>query len=624
MLDKRRKYISKMVSNDTTISRRSLLLTIGKTGIFAVIGSRLAYLQLYKNSDYRSLSDENRITHRLIEPLRGIIYDINGTTLANNIESYQASVILEETSNINAALVSLNKVLPEKKINVDQMIAKINRSKRFVPVKILDNLTWSEFSRLNANLYRLKGIFPSVSFKRNYPKKDSHAHLVGYVSDISNKEGLNNPFYKLNNSKSGKIGIEKSFDKQLRGNLGNKSLEINAFGREIRELTRIDGKEGKNIQLTIDSDVQEFCYNQLSNVSGSISVIDITNGNYIALASSPAFDPNKFSSGMSQEYWNELIDNEYKPLINKTISSYYPPGSTIKPLVALAGLESGINHLETFNCTGKHEVVDTSLESGYKYFHCWKKNGHGNLDMTGAIRESCDVYFYQLARTIGINKISEVCKRFGLGQDVFDIFFEEKEGIVPDKKWKMKVLGKRWLIGETLVAAIGQSYFLSTASQLSLATAQIVNGGKKLETSIFYKKDKNKPKLPILLAAQSHLKIISNAMDEATNNPKGTSYGSRIVGENKMGGKTGTSQVRAISAKEREEGIIKNKDMPWNKRDHGLFIGFGPLKNPRYAISVIIEHGGSGSASAAPIASKILEFMFLKKLNLKRKILNNV
>ena len=624
MLDKRRKYISKMVNNDATISRRSLLLTIGKTGIFAIIGSRLAYLQLYKNSDYRSLSDENRITHRLIEPLRGIIYDVNGTTLANNIESYQASVILEETPNIKAALVSLNKVLPEKKIDVDQTIIEINRSKRFVPVKILDNLTWSEFSRLNANLYRLKGIFPSVSFKRNYPKKDSHAHLVGYVSDISNKESFNNPFYKLNNSKSGKIGIEKSFDKQLRGNLGNKSLEINAFGREIRELTRIDGKEGRNIQLTIDSDVQEFCYNQLSNVSGSISVIDITNGNYIALASSPAFDPNQFSSGLSQEYWNELIDNEYKPLINKTISSYYPPGSTIKPLVALAGLESGINHLETFNCTGKHEVADTSLDSGYKYFHCWKKNGHGNLDMTGAIRESCDVYFYQLARKIGINKISEVCKRFGLGQDVFDIFFEEKEGIVPDKKWKMKTLGKRWLIGETLVAAIGQSYFLSTSSQLSLATAQIVNGGKKLETSIFYKKNKNKPKLPILLAAQSHLKIISNAMDEATNNPKGTSYRSRISGEHKMGGKTGTSQVRAISAKEREEGIIKNKDLPWNRRDHGLFIGFGPLKNPRYAISVIVEHGGSGSASAAPIASKVLEFMFLKKLNLKRKMLNNV
>tara|TARA_X000000368_G_scaffold258793_1_gene204576 strand:- start:6280 stop:8151 length:1872 start_codon:yes stop_codon:yes gene_type:complete len=620
----RKKYISKSANADEHISRRTMILSIGLSGVFALASSRLAYLQLYKHKDYKSLSDENRITHRLIQPSRGIIYNTQGMPIAENIESYHASIILEEVSDIHKALASLNNVLPEKKIDINKTIKKIKKSKKFVPVQIVNNLSWDEFAKLNSNLYQLKGVFPSVGYKRFYPEKESHAHLLGYISDISKEEYQENPFSKLNNAKSGKIGIEKSFDKELRGRLGSKSIEINAFGREIRELKRIEGQVGKNIQLTVDSDVQNFCFNLLKGVSGSISVIDVNTGYYIALASAPAFDPNKFSEGISSSDWQALLNNKYKPLINKSISSFYPPGSTIKPLVALAALESGISPNEIFSCNGKHEVEDTSLESGIKTFHCWKKDGHKEVNMNKAIKVSCDVYFYHIARRVGIDKIAEVCRRFGLGNEVFDLFYEEQPGIVPDKKWKRATLGKKWLIGETLVSAIGQSYFLSTSSQLSLAFAQIVNGGKQIRPNLIYKDGDNNVKIPTLLAAQSHLKILMKALDDATNEQGGTSYRSRILGENKMAGKTGTSQVRVISEKEREEGIIKNKDLPWNKRDHGLYVGYGPIDNPKYAVSVIIEHGGSGSRAAAPMASKIFKFLFRKKMDIKRSSIVNV
>ncbi len=623
MFDKK-KYISKSENTDSNISRRTLLLSIGVTGVFALMTSRLAYLQLYKHKDYKSLSDENRITHRLIQPSRGIIYDTQGKAIAKNIESYHASIILEEVADINKALASLNHVLPEKQIDINKTIKKIKKSKKFVPVQIIDNLSWDEFAKLNSNLYQLKGVFPSMGYKRFYPQKESHAHLIGYISDISKDEYKDNPFSKLNNAKSGKIGIEKSLDKELRGRLGSKSIEINAFGREIRELKRIEGKVGKNIQLTIDSDVQNFCFDLLRGLSGSISIMDINTGNYVALASAPSFDPNKFSDGISLSDWQDLVNNEYKPLINKSISSFYPPGSTIKPLVALAALESGISPNEAFSCSGKHEVEDTSLESGIKNFHCWKKDGHGDVNMNEAIKVSCDVYFYHIARRVGINKIAEVCRRFGLGNEVFDLFYEEQQGVVPDKKWKQATLGKKWLIGETLVSAIGQSYFLSTSSQLTLAFAQIVNGGKEIKPNIVYRDEKKDIKIPTLLAAQSHLKILMKALDDATNKPGGTSYGSRILGDKKMAGKTGTSQVRVISEKEREDGIIKNKDLPWNIRDHGLFVGYGPSDRPKYSVSVIIEHGGSGSRAAAPIASRIFKFLFRKKMDIKRSIIINV
>tara|TARA_B100000579_G_C22840362_1_gene861092 strand:+ start:820 stop:2703 length:1884 start_codon:yes stop_codon:yes gene_type:complete len=627
MHQKNKNFIFQKYDADYLINRRAALLTIGKGSIFAILASRLAYLQIIENDNYSSLSDDNRITHRLLEPQRGFIYDISGRSVATNKEDYQAAIIMEETIDINEALNAFNHILPNAKLNVVETIKKIKKSKKFVPIKLIDNLSWAEFARLNSNIHKLKGIYPVVGFRRYYPRSESHAHLVGYVSAIEEKEVYQNPFAKLNNAKSGKIGVERSFDESLRGVLGNKSIEINAMGREIREIKRIESKRGENIQLTIDSELQEFCYNQLKGVSGSISVTNVKTGEYVALASSPSYDPNLFSTGLDNKKWTELTSNKFKPLINKTISNNYPPGSTIKPLIAIAALESGISPTTQLYCNGKHEIGDTSLESGVKVFHCWKEKGHGNVDMNEAIKVSCDVYFYQIARQIGINKIAEVCERFGLGKEVFNIFFEEKKGVVPNKAWKQKVLGEPWMVGETLSAGIGQGFFLTSSAQLSLALAQIVNGGKALIPSIIVDQNRNKFEKKYdkrIIAKKEHLEIVKQSLYDATNIVGGTSYRSRIIGDLKMGGKTGTSQVRVISQQEREEGIIKNKDLPWEERDHGLFIGYGPVDDPLYALSIIIEHGGSGSSAAAPLAKRIFEYIFKNKMSINRQKLINV
>jgi len=601
MRQKNKEFIFHKYDADQLINRRAALLTLGKGSIFAILVSRLAYLQIIENDSYSSLSDDNRITHRLLEPERGFIFDISGRPIATNKENYQAAIILEETVSINAALNAFNHVLPNAKLNIPKTVKKIKKSKKFVPIKLIEDLSWEDFAKLNSNIHNLKGVYPVVGFKRHYPKSESHAHLVGYVSAIDEKEVYNNPFAKLNNAKSGKIGIEKSFDESLRGILGNKSIEINAEGREIREIRRVESKKGENVQLTIDSELQDFCYKQLEGVSGSISVTNVKTGEYLALVSSPSYDPNLFSIGIGKKKWSELITDKFKPLINKTISNNYPPGSTIKPLVAIAALENGINPNEELYCNGQHEIEDKSLESGVKIFHCWKKKGHGNVNMSEAIKVSCDVYFYQIARKIGINKIAEVCNRFGLGKEVFDIFYEETKGVVPNKTWKKENLGEKWMVGETLSAGIGQGYFLTSSAQLSLVLAQIVNGGKKLDPSIIVHQNDNNSKIKYdgrIIANLNHLEIVKRSLIDSTNTVGGTSYRSRIIGDLKMGGKTGTSQVRVISKKEREEGIIKNKDLPWEERDHGLFIGYGPIDNPLYALSIIIEHGGSGSGAA--------------------------
>ena len=612
-------------NTEKLINRRVALLTIAQTGLFSILGARLAYLQIYKHDDYSSLSEDNRTTHRLLAPPRGNILDLSGKILATNIENYQALFVLDETGDIYEALIAFNSILPEKKIDIIKILETAKKSSKFKPIKLIENLTWSEFSKLNANVHKLQGIYPSVDFKRYYPGKEANAHLVGYVSSLSENETYNNPFSKLANAKSGKIGIEKSSNLDLRGQIGNKRLEINAFGREIRELNRIEPKKGQNIQLTIDRDLQSFCYEQLDGLSGSIAVTNIHSGEYLALTSAPAFDPNKFYSGISHDDWNFLTKSLYKPLINKAISNHYPPGSTIKPFVALAALEKGFDPNKRINCDGSYEIKDTSTEKGSKSFHCWKKKGHGPMNMKEAIQRSCDVYFYTLAREIGINKIAEVCKRFGLGAKVFDNFVEELTGTVPNKEWKKRELGYNWMIGETLVAGIGQGYFLATPAQLSLATAQLVNGGKKINPKIIYKdsdlQDQNKSIKN--LADTKHLEFLKDCLFAATNEQGGTSYRSRLTGKYQFAGKTGTSQVRRISEKEREEGIIKNKDLEWSRRDHGIFIGYGPVNNPKFSISVLIEHGGSGSGAAAPIAKKVMNFIFKYKIDIKRIVITD-
>ena len=618
------KFIFQKYDTENLINRRAALVTIAKAGVFSVLVGRLAYLQIAENNTYKKLSDKNRITHRFLEPERGIIYDLQGRPMAVNKQKYEIVIIKEESKDVKRSLTNLQSLLPNTNIDIEKILQEISSRKKFIPIGVTDDLTWEDFSKINVNIHKLDGIYPQIGFKRYYTQGESHSHLIGYVSQISKNEEELNPLSKLNTAKVGKIGIEKAKDETLRGKLGNKNIEVNASGREIRELDRVNSIQGNYVQLTIDSELQNFCYERLKGLSGSVAVINVKNGEFYALTSSPSYDPNIFSKPISNKSWQNLLSDKYKPLINKSISNLYPPGSTIKPFVALAALESGVSHKETFFCDGKHQIEDSSLESGYKTFHCWKKEGHGNVDMTEAIKVSCDVYFYQIARRIGINKIAEVCKRYGLGQKIFKSLYEEKRGIVPNKQWKLENLGSRWMVGETLSAGIGQGYFLTTAAQLSFSLAQLINNGVKLTPKLIYENEIPNIYKEQIIADPKYLKIIKNALDEATNASGGTSYSSRISGKYKMAGKTGTSQVRAITIKEREEGLIKNKDLPWEKRDHGLFIGYGPTIEPKYAVSVIIEHGGSGSGSAAPIASDIFKYLFDKKLNLKRNEIFNV
>ncbi len=618
------KFIFQKYDTENLINRRAALVTIAKGGVFSILVGRLAYLQIAENSNFKKLSDKNRITHRFLEPERGIIFDLQGLPMAINKQKYEIVIIKEETKDVKTSLVNLKSLLPDSNIDIEKILKEINSRKKFVPIGIIDDLTWENFSKINVNIHKLEGIYTQIGFKRYYTQGESHSHLIGYVSKITENEEKSNPLSKLNTAKSGKIGIEKAKDEILRGKLGSKNIEVNANGREIRELDRVNSVQGKYIQLTIDSELQRYCYDRLKGLSGSVSVINVKNGEFYALVSSPSYDPNMFNKPISNKTWENLLSDKYKPLVNKAISNQYPPGSTIKPFVALAALESGISHKETLFCNGKHQIEDSSLESGFKTFHCWKKEGHGNVDMTRGIKVSCDVYFYQVARRIGINKIAEVCERYGLGKKVFESLYEEKSGIVPNKQWKLENLGSRWMVGETLSAGIGQGYFLTTSAQLSIALAQLINNGVRLNPKLIYENEINSVYDERIIADPKYLKIIKNALYEATNNPEGTSYSSRINGKYKMAGKTGTSQVRVISLKEREEGIIKNKDLPWEKRDHGLFIGYGPTVDPKYAVSVIVEHGGSGSASAAPIASDIFRYLFDKKLNLKRNEIFNV
>ena len=355
-MKKSSKFIFQKYDTENLINRRAALVTIAKAGVFSVLVGRLAYLQIAENSNYKKLSDKNRITHRFLEPERGIIFDLQGRPMAINKQKYEIIIIKEETRDVEKSLVNLKSLLPHANIDIEKILKEVNSRKKFIPIGIIDDLTWEDFSKINVNIHKLEGIYPQIGFKRYYTQGESHSHLIGYVSPISKNEEESNPLSKLSTAKAGKIGVEKAKDAILRGKLGNKNIEVNASGREIRELDRVNSVQGNYIQLTIDSELQKFCYERLKGLSGSVSVINVKNGEFYALASSPSYDPNIFSKSISNETWENLLSDKYKPLINKSISNQYPPGSTIKPFVALAALESGVSHKETFFCSPKFNI----------------------------------------------------------------------------------------------------------------------------------------------------------------------------------------------------------------------------------------------------------------------------
>ena len=612
-------------SKSKIITRRMFILSSLKVVIFVAIITRLFYLQISENIKWRTLSDKNRLREWKTVPKRGIIEDFFGNKIATNTQVFQLHMLPEDVPNIEALFFRLSKIINFDKQAQTNLIRRMKKRKPWEPIIISDNLSWTEFSRLNLFLHEMQGIKPVVSVARKYLEDGSSSHIIGYVSETSVKDLENSELLREINVpglKTGKNGLEKYLNERMIGEPGLQRFEVNAYGKRIKELKLIQGTPGKNYRTTLDIEIQKLANELLKDKSGSICIMDIYTGDVLAMASSPTFDANKFVHGISSKDWQDLINNDKKPLINKSIAGTYPPGSTIKPLVALSALENDVvSPKTTVECRGSIELY------GHKY-HCWKEKGHGFMRLREAIKQSCDIYFYEAARRLGIDRLAITANKFGLGNKVFDILEEERSGLVPSTEWKLKNIGKGWVLGETLLAGIGQGYFQVTPMQLCLMSAQLANGGHKIVAKIIYDEDsqfdkKSSAQFEKLYRNKENVKFVLDAQFGATNEPMGTSYRSRHVkSEYIFAGKTGTSQIRKITEEERES-KIKQKDLPYKRRDHALFTAFAPYKNPRYAISIVIEHGGTGSSSAAPIAKKLIKLV-LDRHQLRKKYHTNL
>ncbi len=591
-----------------SINRRIFILTAAKVIIFGGIISRLFFLQVKQNDKYLTLSDKNRIREWKLAPVRGEFTDFFGNIIAGNFEAYELHIVPEEVEDFRYTIYRIKELLKLSDNQFKKIIKKKNEIKAWETLVVSNNLSWQDFSKINNHLYDLNGVKPVISISREYPYKDFYTHILGYVSKANENDIISNEKIKdkfVPELKVGKIGLEKSFENQLIGSNSIERYEVNAYGRRINQLAFQQGDNGETIKLTVDTKVQKLAYELLDEKAGSICVMDIYTGAIIAMHSSPSFDPNLFVFGIGQDDWQLIRNNPLKPLVNKSIAGNYSPGSTIKPIVALSALENGImNKNFTVKCEGKTEMYGQT-------YHCWKKEGHGFVSLKNAMKQSCDSYFYEIARRLGVDRLSETAKKFGLGKNVFQgLFFNEKDGLIPNTEWKKNALGQNWLLGETIITGIGQGYIQTTPIQLCLMTAQIANGGYKIYPKLVINNNdetKYENKFMPLIKNPKNLKLIQEAMFSSTNEIMGTSYKSRIDNPKyQFAGKTGTAQVKRITEEERELDL-KTFEIPYEQRDHALYIAYGPYINPRYALSIVIEHGGSGGTVAAPLAKRLFK-----------------
>jgi penicillin-binding protein 2 len=635
-----------------TVNRRMFIMGAAKVIVFTGIIIRLFSLQISDSKKYLTLSDKNRLREWRLPPVRGKFLDYFGNIVAGNLKVYQLHVIPEQVENFKSLMLRLKGILNLSNNEFKRIINRKKKQKSWETLVVSENLTWEQFVKINYYLHDLVGAKPVLSISRNYPFDETYTHILGYVSEASEQDILDNEVIKnihVSGLKIGKSGLEKSFENILIGTNGVQRYEVNAYGKRINQIDHKEGTQGEQINLTIDTEVQKLSNELLKNLAGSISVMDIYTGEIIAMQSSPSFNPNLFLFGISQDDWQLIRNNPLKPLVNKTLSGLYSPGSTIKPIVALSALENKIiNKNFRVNCTGKIEMYGQT-------YHCWKEKGHGVVDLRNAMKQSCDTYFYEIARKLGVDRLKKTAIKFGLGEKVLQETFDiEKKGLIPDTHWKKETLGKGWVIGETLITGIGQGYMQTTPLQLCLMTAQLANGGHKIYPKIIVNEDDetyeeakalmkrnykiNKQinkginessegifsflkdsKHKVLYKDYENIKIVREAMFASTNEVRGTSYSSRIKNPKyQFAGKTGTSQVMRITEKQRELNL-KTQDIPYNERDHSLYIAFGPYKNPRYAISIVIEHGGSGSSTAAPMAKKLFK-LIIDRHELRNKI----
>ena len=589
------------------LSRRALVLGGFQVGIVGALALRMRYLQVNQADQFRLLAEENRINIRLIAPTRGEMFDRNGLVLAQNIPSYRITMVPEDAGDVESVINDLSRLITLAPEDIERALAEMRRSPPFLPITLTDKVSWDDIARVSVNAPALPGVTPEVGLTRVYPRRSDFAHVIGYVGPVSDYDlaQIEDPDQVLYipRFQIGKVGIEARREETLRGSAGSKRVEVNATGRVMRELSRQEGEPGADLQLGVDAELQGYVQARLGNESASVVVIDVENGDIRAVVSSPTFDPNLFVRGISVADYRALTDDPYRPLASKSVQGTYPPGSTFKMVAALAGLEAGlIDPDDTVFCPGYLEV------SGRR-FHCWKRAGHGQIDLENSLKQSCDVYYYDLALKVGIDRISAMARRMGLGEKHSIPMSAVARGLTPNRAWKKQTHGEDWLIGDTANAVIGQGFILSSPLQLAVMTARIATGRSvrpRLIKSINGVEQPSGAGVSLGLN-ENNLRLVRKAMFSVTNQRDGTAYRSRIIEDTiRMAGKTGTSQVRNITAAERATGVISNRDLPWDRRDHALFVSFAPFDNPKFAVAVVVEHGGGGSVVAAPIARDVM------------------
>ena len=590
----------------TVLNRRTFFLYLLKLSLFSIVGWRLYNIQIKDSEKYKTLSKNNQIDIEILYPLRGRILDIKNNILVTNKKVYDIYLIPENTPNINKTLNQISDIIKIDFSQKRKIIELSKKVKKFEKIKIFENINWDNLEKIESNKLNIEGIFIAQDYMRIYNYGEYLSHLIGYINKPNRKE-IELPFITdMPDLDIGKEGLERGFNPYLVGKAGQREIEVNSYGRIIREISRKDSTQGKDLQITIDLRIQKYASNLLNlHKAGSVVLMNIENGNILCMASNPTYDPNKIIKKPNKKYWDSILMNDLSPLTFRSVQGLYAPGSTFKMIVAIAAIYHGVIDINSkFVCNGK-------IGLGERLYHCWKNNGHGMMNVDSALMESCDVFFYEISKKVGIDKISEVAQDFGLGK-IYDIPIQnQKKGIIPSKKWKKENLDENWYPGETLISAIGQGFVLTNPLQLATMTSIIASEGSFVTPSIIKKTSSNNFKK--IDKYKTAIKIIKNSMFKVVNEKKGTAYKSKSE-KFLFSGKTGTSQVRRITVAERESDDFRKKEVEWKKRDHALFVGYMPSDKPKYAISVVIEHGGSGASAAAPIAKDI--FQYLNELNI--------
>ena len=596
-------------------TRRAMVFGGIQVAAAGALAARMYQLQVVEANDYAVQAEDNRVNTRLLIPPRGRLLDRNGLIMAGNREDYRVYVIAERTPNLALTIDRLGELLDLPADDRTRLVREIRKRRRWVPFPVAVDLSWDKLARIEANIPDLPGVVVEKGLTRNYPAASNTAHVVGYVAPPTEDDQAidGDPLLSLPEFRLGKGGVERVLDKQLRGQSGYAQVEINAAGKVQRELTRREGTPGPDVSLSIDLELQRYAMGLLAqHSSGAVVLMDVHTGEVLVLASFPGFDSNAFVGGIGAELWRNLNGDITTPLINKCIQGQYNPGSTFKVMTAIAALQSGsITERTSFSCGG-------SLSLGGAVLHCWRKGGHGGIGVRDAIKASCDVFFYQAALHTGIDKLAEVIRKFGVGVPSGINLPNEKPGIMPDTEWKRRHFPNdtKYHAGELAISGIGQGYVIATPLQLALMTARLVNGGRAVVPSLVRGPEsvfegtnivKPNPSAPSLGVDPRHLALVASGMAGVVNEPGGTALRLRIDEPGlQIGGKTGTAQVRRITMAERAKGVIRNEDLPWDKRDNSLFISYGPVAAPRFSCAVIVEHGGFGAEAAAPIAREVM------------------